>query len=227
MPGNDFLPWWLNEVYWQDQVAGTRSLDVFDIHAYPDTPDTSNYTLAQKRALALRIFRDYWDPTYVSESGSDINQKWTTFIQPKKTIPFRLPRHAGDCEHDLSRDSSKRYGVECGHRGRVGLLDGAVGCRRLWNSGTGARLPGIALGRAGSGESELPWAEALHQLRRTASRLRDDVGFGDERWQSESGQQLRGDERGGHSSDGDGAEQGSCDHAAPRSLRSTDSRPRR
>jgi len=89
--GNDFLPWWLNEVYWQDQVAGTRSLDVFDIHAYPDTPDTSNYTLAQKRALALRIFRDYWDPTYVSESG-DINQKWTTFIQPKKTIPFRLPR---------------------------------------------------------------------------------------------------------------------------------------
>ena len=89
--GNDFLSWWLNEVYWQDQVAGTRSLDVFDLHAYPDTPDTSAYTLAQKRALALRIFRDYWDPTYVSV-GSDIDQKWTTFIQPKKTIPFRIPR---------------------------------------------------------------------------------------------------------------------------------------
>ena len=89
--GIDFLPWWLNEVYWQDQVARTRSLDVFDLHAYPDTPDTSGYTLAQKRALALRIFRDYWDPTYVSV-GSDIDQKWTTFIQPKKTIPFRLPR---------------------------------------------------------------------------------------------------------------------------------------
>jgi hypothetical protein len=66
-------------------------VDVFDIHAYPDTPDTSGYTLAQKRALALRIFRDYWDPTWVS-AGSDIDQKWTTFIQPKKTIPFRLPR---------------------------------------------------------------------------------------------------------------------------------------
>ncbi len=89
--GNDFLPWWLNEVYWQDQVAGTRSVDVFDLHAYPDTPDTSSYTLAQKRALALRIFRDYWDPTYVSVD-SDIDQKWTTFIQPKKTIPFRIPR---------------------------------------------------------------------------------------------------------------------------------------
>jgi glycosyl hydrolase family 44 len=89
--GIDFLPWWINEVYWRDQIAGTRSVDVLDLHAYPDTPNTSGYTLPQKRSLALRIFRDYWDPTYVSV-GSDIDQKWTTFIQPKKTIPFRIPR---------------------------------------------------------------------------------------------------------------------------------------
>ena len=36
--GIDFLPWWLNEVYWRDQIASTKSLDVFDIHAYPDAP---------------------------------------------------------------------------------------------------------------------------------------------------------------------------------------------
>jgi hypothetical protein len=89
--GVDFLPWWLNEVYWQDQLAGTRSVDLFDIHAYPDGPDTSQYTQAQKQALSLRIYRDYWDPTYSSESGS-INQKWATFIQPKKRVPFRIPR---------------------------------------------------------------------------------------------------------------------------------------
>jgi hypothetical protein len=89
--GDDFLPWWLNGVHWQDQIAGTRSLDVFDIHAYPDTPDTSSFTTAQKQALAVRIFRDYWDPTYVSESSS-INQPWATQIQPNKTIPFRIPR---------------------------------------------------------------------------------------------------------------------------------------
>jgi fibronectin type 3 domain-containing protein len=89
--GVDFLPWWLNEVYWQDQIAATRSLDVFDIHAYPDTPDTSSFTTAQKQALAVRIYRDYWDPTYVSESSS-INQPWTTQIQPNRTIPFRIPR---------------------------------------------------------------------------------------------------------------------------------------
>ncbi|HET6177858.1 MAG TPA: glycoside hydrolase family 44 protein [Candidatus Sulfotelmatobacter sp.] len=89
--GVDFLPWWLNEVYWRDRVAGTRSVDIFDLHAYPDTPDTSSWTQAQKQALAVRIYRDYWDPTYVSESGS-INQPWATFIQPNKTIPFRIPR---------------------------------------------------------------------------------------------------------------------------------------
>jgi hypothetical protein len=89
--GNDFLPWWLNEIYWHDQIAGTRSLDIFDIHAYPDGPDTSSYTQAQKQALAVSIYRDYWDPTLVSPSGT-INQIYTTNIQPNKTIAFRIPR---------------------------------------------------------------------------------------------------------------------------------------
>jgi len=89
--GVDLLPWWLNEVYWEDKRDKTRSVDVLDVHAYPDTPDTSTWTQAQKQALAARIYRDYWDPTYVSESGS-INQNWATFLQPNKTIPFRIPR---------------------------------------------------------------------------------------------------------------------------------------
>jgi len=89
--GVDLLPWWLNEVYWEDKVAGVRSVDVLDVHAYPDGPDTSTWTYAEDQALTARIYRDYWDPTYVSES-STINQEWATFIQPNKTIPFRIPR---------------------------------------------------------------------------------------------------------------------------------------
>jgi fibronectin type 3 domain-containing protein len=89
--GVDFLPWWLNEIYWQDEIAGPRSLEVFDIHAYPDGPNTTGYTQAQLQALATRIYRDYWDPTYVSESGT-IDQSYTTQIEPKQTIPFRIPR---------------------------------------------------------------------------------------------------------------------------------------
>lgn len=93
--GEDFLPWWLNEIYWQDQISGTRSLDGFDVHAYPDATTTdSNGNLlpkAQLQSLATSIYRDYWDPTYVSPSAT-INQQFATNIQPNKTIPFRIPR---------------------------------------------------------------------------------------------------------------------------------------
>ena len=89
--GIDFLPWWLNELYWQDQIAGTRSLDAFDIHAYPDGPDTSAYSLAQKQALALRIFRDWSDPAYTSESWLNGNTG-VTQIEPVPYNPFRIPR---------------------------------------------------------------------------------------------------------------------------------------
>jgi hypothetical protein len=89
--GVDLLPWWLNEVYWQDKIAGQRSVEVVDVHAYPDGPDTSGWTQSQLQALSARIYRDYWDPTYVSESGT-IDQPYTTNIQPNKTIPFRIPR---------------------------------------------------------------------------------------------------------------------------------------
>jgi Glycoside hydrolase family 44/Fibronectin type III domain len=89
--GIDYLPWWLNEIYWNDQISGSRSLDVFDLHAYPDGPDMTNYTQAQKQAAAVSIYRDYWDPTLVSPS-STIDQTYTTNIQPNKTIAFRIPR---------------------------------------------------------------------------------------------------------------------------------------
>ena len=88
--GIDFLPWWLNEISWQDQIANTRSLDIFDIHAYPDAPDMSSWTTAQKRALSVSIYRDYWDPVLVSQSG--LSAPWATSIQPNNTIAFRIPR---------------------------------------------------------------------------------------------------------------------------------------
>ena len=92
--GDDFLPWWLNQIYWRDQISGTRSLDVFDIHAFPDatTTDSGGSPLpkSQLQALAGTIYRDYWDPTFVSPS-STINQSATS-IQPNPTIPFRIPR---------------------------------------------------------------------------------------------------------------------------------------
>ena len=89
--GLDFLPWLLNQIWYRDQVLGSRSFDIFDVHAYFNGPDTSNMSTAQIRAAALRETRDWWDPAYVSESGT-VNQNWATFIQPDKTTAFVLPR---------------------------------------------------------------------------------------------------------------------------------------
>lgn len=88
--GIDFLPWWLNEIAWADAVAGTRSLDIFDIHAYPDGPDTSTFTHAQKQALTARIYRDWWDPTYTSEASYIAKGGFS--IEPVDSKPFRIPR---------------------------------------------------------------------------------------------------------------------------------------
>jgi Glycoside hydrolase family 44 len=88
----DFLPWWFNEVAFQDKRDGVRSLDVFDFHAYPgDSTVISGNSKAQNQALALREPQDFWDANYVSEDGS-INQPYATSTQPLRTIAFRIPR---------------------------------------------------------------------------------------------------------------------------------------
>jgi hypothetical protein len=89
--GLDFLPWILDEIHDYDVVAGSRSFDIFDVHAYFNGPPTNGMTTAQVRAAALRETRDWWDPTYISESGT-VNQPWCTSIQPDKTIAFVIPR---------------------------------------------------------------------------------------------------------------------------------------
>jgi hypothetical protein len=87
--GIDFLPWWLNDVYWNDQIAGTRSLESFDIHAYPDA-DTGGLTHAQLQALAVKIYRDWWDPSFNSAAQYIVSGGFS--IEPLDGKPFRIPR---------------------------------------------------------------------------------------------------------------------------------------
>ena len=88
--GIDFLPWWLNQVYWLDQINGARTLDVLDVHAYLALAvDTTNYTNAQKRAAAGNLGRTYWDPTYTIP---EFDQDWITTTQPNRAAAFMIPR---------------------------------------------------------------------------------------------------------------------------------------
>jgi hypothetical protein len=87
--GVDFLPWWLNQIKWLDQINGARTLDVFDIHAYADCGPTTNFTNAQLQAATVACAGFYWDPATVNP---DTNNTWTTNEEPNPGIPFHIPR---------------------------------------------------------------------------------------------------------------------------------------
>jgi hypothetical protein len=87
--GVDFLPWWLNQVYWMDKTNGARTLDVFDIHAYADCGPTTNFTNTQLKAATVACAGFYWDPATVNQ---DTNNTYTTNEEPNPGIPFVIPR---------------------------------------------------------------------------------------------------------------------------------------
>jgi hypothetical protein len=64
-----FLPWWLDQVRQHDRAAGRRTLDVLDVHYYPQAAGVfSGATDEATNQLRLRSTRSLWDPSYVDES---------------------------------------------------------------------------------------------------------------------------------------------------------------
>ena len=67
-----FLPWWLGQVAAADRQRGGRSLDLLDVHFYPQAQGVfSNNTDPYTQALRIRSVRSLWDPTYKDESWID------------------------------------------------------------------------------------------------------------------------------------------------------------
>ena len=88
--GIDYAPWWLNQINWLDKINGTRTLDVFDIHAYfGDNINNSGFTNPQLRTEVAKYVRTYWDPTYYN-AGYDAD--WITTTQPNRGVTFLIPR---------------------------------------------------------------------------------------------------------------------------------------
>ena len=87
--GVDYLPWWLGEVAGADRKSGRRTLDVFDIHAYPDY-DTNGPPDAVD-AKRMRAPRGYWDPTFLSEGGVGTKSD-ATATQPDMNATAIIPR---------------------------------------------------------------------------------------------------------------------------------------
>ena len=63
------IPWFLQAVHKHDMQMGKRTLDVLDIHFYPQANGVyQGKTDPATDALRLRSVRALWDPTYVDES---------------------------------------------------------------------------------------------------------------------------------------------------------------
>ena len=64
-----FLAWWLEQVRKHDERLGSRTLDVLDVHYYPQGAGVfMGYDDPWTRGLRLRSTRALWDPSYVDES---------------------------------------------------------------------------------------------------------------------------------------------------------------
>ncbi len=66
--GVPLLVWWLDQIRSHDQAAGRRTLDVLDLHFYPQGGEYSDNAAPKMSARRLRSTRALWDPAYVDES---------------------------------------------------------------------------------------------------------------------------------------------------------------
>jgi hypothetical protein len=68
--GQPFVEWYLDQMKAYEQQHGTRLLDYFDLHYYPQANGVSLAPAgdATTQALRLRSTRTLWDPTYIDES---------------------------------------------------------------------------------------------------------------------------------------------------------------
>lgn len=66
--GMDYLPWYLNQIHQYDVAHGTKLIDGFTVHFYPQGGEFSDTVTTTMQQLRNRSTRGLWDPNYVNES---------------------------------------------------------------------------------------------------------------------------------------------------------------
>ena len=113
--GEAFLPWWLAQVHKADQKSGVRTLDILDVHWYPQGENV--YSSADDpitAALRIRSVRSLWDPTYTDQS-------WIN--QPVDLIPRLQGWVAQDYPGTKVGISEYNFGGEQSASGAVALAE--------------------------------------------------------------------------------------------------------
>ena len=106
--GTPFLQWWLAKVAAADRQRGLRSLDMLDVHFYPQAVGVySGQHDAATQALRIRSVRALYDPTYRDESwiATDVDliprlKQWIAQSYPGTGLAITEYNWGG--EHDAS-----------------------------------------------------------------------------------------------------------------------------
>jgi hypothetical protein len=64
----DYLPWLLDQLRQNNTATGTRLLDIFTVHYYPQGGEFSNDVSTAMQQRRNRSTRSLWDPNYVDET---------------------------------------------------------------------------------------------------------------------------------------------------------------
>lgn len=66
--GMDYVPWLLQRIRQEEQATGTKLLDVFSLHYYPQSGEYSNDASTTMQRLRNESTRSLWDPAYTDKS---------------------------------------------------------------------------------------------------------------------------------------------------------------
>lgn len=88
--GEDLLPWFLDQLAYDEATTGRRLLDILDVHYYPEGVQGDRADFDTRR-LRLASTRSLWDPTYWDQSwiGGD---QYATQTQPDRNQVMLIPR---------------------------------------------------------------------------------------------------------------------------------------
>lgn len=91
--GMDYVPWLLQKFRQDEQTRGTRLLDIFTLHYYPQGGEFSDDVSQAMQLRRNRSTRSLWDPNYVDESwiGTQVRlvprmKEWVAQYYPNTPI---------------------------------------------------------------------------------------------------------------------------------------------
>ncbi|BDI28733.1 hypothetical protein CCAX7_007840 [Capsulimonas corticalis] len=123
--GGPFLPWFLKQVCENDRKKGRRSLDILDVHYYPQGDGIYGSGVDKDaQARRLRAVRSLWDPEYTDESW--IGDKIALIPRLKQWVAQNYPgTKVGLTEWNFGADATANGGLTIaealGVFGREGL----------------------------------------------------------------------------------------------------------